>query len=426
LNLDGKPLDHVELQIPPCLATPLTLTAADVGLETTTVLIGDASLLGTTTYLLSVGEASLNKLVWERVFPEGRETNRYRNGQIDLRPGGLILYADVNLGLRRQRMGLLMRQEEGGLSLSPGGVILKGEVYAMPASRSLVRLLLPSGRQVQRALYALTVVGPLPGEARVEAVRFHDDRLEVMAQATYPAPAPPDTGWQPLEEGLELREIDVASGTARSGERLLIVRLDPRQLQIRVQYDPTNPKTISAWGERLDALLVVNGSYFAPEGERGYETIGMLISDGQRWGTPLRDYAGMLAVTSAGEVSVRWLRQRPYQPGEPLAQAMQSFPVLVTPGGVLGFPADADDGAPARRTAVAQDAEGNILLMVAPRGALSLHELAVFLTESDLRIDAALNLDGGGSTGLWLRADTAQIRVDSFTSVPSVITVERR
>lgn len=224
---------------------------------------------------------------------------------------------------------------------------------------------------------------------------------------------------------MALREIDVAPGGTRSRERLSIVRLDPRQLQLRVHYDPRHPKPVSAWGEMLDALLVVNGSYFAPEGEEGYETIGMLISDGQRWGTPLRDYAGMLAVTSDGEVSVRWLRQRPYRADEPLVQAMQSFPVLVKPGGILGFPADADDGAPARRTAVAQDGEGNILLITAPQGRLSLHELAVFLAESDLTVDVVLNLDGGGSTGLWLRADDTQVEIDSLIPVPSVIAVER-
>jgi uncharacterized protein YigE (DUF2233 family) len=150
------------------------------------------------------------------------------------------------------------------------------------------------------------------------------------------------------------------------------------------------------------------------------------VSDGERWGTPLHDYAGMLAVTGAGDVSVRWLRQRPYDPQEPLTEAIQSFPVLVQPGGIVGFPADAGDDTPARRTVVAEDSEGNILLIVAPRGTLSLHELAVFLAKSDLSIDVALNLDGGGSTGMWLTATEGAVGIDSYTAVPSVIVVERR
>jgi exopolysaccharide biosynthesis protein len=203
------------------------------------------------------------------------------------------------------------------------------------------------------------------------------------------------------------------------------VRLDPAQVRFRVRYDPANPKTVSAWGMQSSPLLVVNGAYFAPESE-GNETIGLLVVDGERWGTPLADYAGMFAVTVAGDVSVRWLRQRPYDPGEPLIEAMQSFPVLVRPGGVMGFPAEADEGIASRRTVVAQDRDGNILLIAAPRGYLSLHEVADFLARSDLAVDVALNLDGGGSTGMWLAAGDARVDIDSFTPVPSVIMVERR
>jgi uncharacterized protein YigE (DUF2233 family) len=207
---------------------------------------------------------------------------------------------------------------------------------------------------------------------------------------------------------------------ARAGaDRLTIVRLDATVVCFRVHYDPITPRPVSAWAERLQPLLVVNGGYFSPENE----TMGLLISDGQAWGTPYGDFAGMFAVTSDGRVSVRWLRDRPYEPDEPLKEALQSFPVLVKPGGVMGFPADADDGRPTRRTVVAQDRGGRILVMVAPRGTLSLHELARFLAQSDLDLDVALNLDGGFSTGLWLRADGEYVEIESRVPVPSVISV---
>lgn len=427
LTLNGEPLSHVDLALPPQTVEPLTLASSDAGYGEAlgAPLVGDTSIPGTTRYLLSINEESANKFLWELVSPEGLDNRRYRNITVDLQPGGLIVYADVNLGIRWQRVGLLLLQDAGTVTLSPTGVTLNGKLYAIPESGSPARLLLPVGRRAQRTLRALTIVGPLPGEARVEAARFHQHRLQILAHATYAAPMPSDTGWQGVEQGVQLRKIDVTTGAEHLTERLSMVRLNPADLELRVHYDPINPKTVSDWGSTLDALLVVNGSYFAPESERGSETIGLLVSDGQRWGTPLPDYAGMLAVTGAGEVSVRWLRQRAYDPQEPLIQAMQSFPVLVKPGGVMGFPADVDDGTPARRTVVAQDSEGNILLIVAPRGTLSLHDLAVFLAESDLTIDVALNLDGGGSTGMWLTAADTQITIDSFTPVPSVIAVDR-
>ncbi len=244
-----------------------------------------------------------------------------------------------------------------------------------------------------------------------------------------PTPEPVDTGWQPLSAGVELRQLnlDVPPETPPSAddttavvvvERLTIVRLDPAQVRFQVHYDPVAPHPISTWAHYLDAMLVVNGGYFTPENE----PLGLLVSDGQARGRSYDDFAGMFAVTSGGEVSVRWLRQRPYSPDESLREAVQSFPVLVKPGGVMGFPAEADDGRPARRTVVAQDVQGRILFIVAPRGYLSLHQMARFLSTSDLEIDVALNLDGGFSTGLWLDAGQA-VHIDSLTPVPVVISV---
>jgi hypothetical protein len=236
-------------------------------------------------------------------------------------------------------------------------------------------------------------------------------------------PEPPDTGWQTLQPGIELRQIRVDTDAGAEGaERLLIIRIASPSAHFRVHYDPTTPRPISAWARHLQPLIVVNGSYFTPENE----TVGLLISSGQVWGTPYGDFAGLFAVRDDGEVSIRWLRDRPYDPAEPLREALQSFPVLVKPGGVMGFPADADDGRPARRTVVGQDRQKRVLFIVAPRGYLGLHQLACFLVESDLDLDVALNLDGGLSTGIWLREDTESVEpveIDSLVPVPSVIAV---
>ena len=217
-----------------------------------------------------------------------------------------------------------------------------------------------------------------------------------------------------------MRHVRVETGAG--AERLTIVRLDPATVRFRVHYDPIAPRLVSAWAGQFQPLLLVNGGYFTPENE----TTGLLVSNGRAWGTPYGEFAGMFAVTSDGRVSVRWLRHQPYDPNEPLVEALQSFPVIVKPGGVMGFPADADDGRLARRTVVAQDVQGRILIIVAPRGYLSLHELARFLAGSDLELDVALNLDGGFSTGLWLQAGERSVEVDSLVPVPSVISVDYR
>jgi len=290
---------------------------------------------------------------------------------------------------------------------------------SLPIYRSFcLILLLASGCTVFSPPTATPTPTPLP-------------TLKVPPPTPVPSstPEPPDTGWQLLRPGVELRHLLVVSGVSAEpagtsvNERLSIVRLDPNVVRFRVHYDPDAPLTVSGWAARLEQpLLVINGSYFTPENT----TTGLVISDGKKWGSVYGDYAGLFAVTTGDQVSVRWLTDRPYDPNEPLQQGIMSFPVLVKPGGVMGFPIDGDDGTPARRTIVAQDSQGRILLMIAPRGYLSLHETARFLAESDMDIDVALNLDGGYSTGLWLKTDEESVRVDSRVDVPSVIAVESR
>jgi uncharacterized protein YigE (DUF2233 family) len=201
-------------------------------------------------------------------------------------------------------------------------------------------------------------------------------------------------------------------------EHVVVTRLDADAVQFWVLYLPGEPQYVSAWAEQTGALLVVNAGYFTPE----YHVTGLTISHWQVHGVPFGDFAGMFAVAEDGEASVRWLRASPYSPQEHLREAVQSFPVLVKPGGEMGFPADADAGQTTRRTVVAQDSEGRILFIVAPTGRFGLHALSVWLVESELDIDIALNLDGGPSSGLWV---TDGPQVDSLLPVPAVIAVTR-
>lgn len=120
---------------------------------------------------------------------------------------------------------------------------------------------------------------------------------------------------------------------------------------------------------------------------------------------------------------LRWLEEKPYDSYEPLQAALQSFPVLVKPGGELGFGVERENYAKARRTVIAQDKDGRILFIVAPQGYFTLHQLSVYLTESDLNLDIALNLDGGGSTGILVANPRELI---PSRQVPFVILVYER
>ena len=75
----------------------------------------------------------------------------------------------------------------------------------------------------------------------------------------------------------------------------------------------------------------------------------------------------------------------------------------------------------ARRTVIAQDTDGRILLLVAPEGNLTLHQLSAFLTDSDMNLDIAINLDGGPSSGILLAQPDQKI--PAISPLPVVITI---
>ena len=209
----------------------------------------------------------------------------------------------------------------------------------------------------------------------------------------------PDGDWSRLQPGLERRVVPIYNSQNQQVESMYVWRIDQKYFRLDVAF-AERPKTLETWQQETDAALVVNGGYFSINNER-YSPDGLTILNGQASGRSFNGYGGMLAIDQF-RAEVRWLVQEPYNASEPLQAALQAFPILVEPGGGLGFPASRENYARARRTVIAQDREGRILFIITPDGYFTLHQLSVNLTESDLDLDIALNLDGGGSTGILI------------------------
>ena len=231
----------------------------------------------------------------------------------------------------------------------------------------------------------------------------------------------PDANWSLIQPGLERRVIDIYNDQNTHVESLYIWRIDQKYFRLDVAYDE-KPKTLGTWQAETDAAIVLNGGYYSIDNER-YFPDGLTIVDGRAVGHTFNGFGGMLAISPAG-AELRWLVEKPYNPYERLQAGLQSFPILVNPGGELGFGAERENHVSARRTVIAQDKDGRILLMVAPLGYFTLHQFSLYLTESDLNLDLAINLDGGGSTGI-LVANPHEL-ISSDRPIPFVILVYPR
>lgn len=288
---------------------------------------------------------------------------------------------------------------------------VQGQVTKLRSPRLaiLLLLLLPACGSLPETRQALTPGG-------TSAATGPSPAATVMPSPSA-IPVTPDSGWQGLRPGLERRTINVLDDEGTWQENVTILRLEPDRFRFEVAYRPGDARSLVTWQEETGALLVVNGGFFTAE----HLATGIVVAGGQAQGISYEGFGGMLAVTEQGP-ALRWLRAEPYREEERLLFALQSFPMLVVPGGAAAPTEDGGDRA--RRTVVAQDEGGRMLFLVANRGHFTLRMLGDFLAASDLHLDAALNLDGGTSSGLLL-ADPA-LHVPALVPLPTVITVYPR
>jgi uncharacterized protein YigE (DUF2233 family) len=240
-----------------------------------------------------------------------------------------------------------------------------------------------------------------------------------LASCNPTAPTTPaeeaDTAWRQAAPGVEWREITFSPAGAARSATAFAARLEPAAAILRVHYAPGEPRSITDWAGQTGAQFLINGSLFTPEDL----AMGLLVSDGRFFGQSFVGYGGMFQV-SGGWPRVRSLAAEPYWPGEPIDQAVQTFPMLLTPGGLPAYPSKPGDR-PARRSIVGQDRAGRLVFIAVLSGGLTLHETSQWLAATDFDLDIALNLDGGGSTALYLSTGSAQRLVASFDPLPVVI-----
>ncbi len=224
--------------------------------------------------------------------------------------------------------------------------------------------------------------------------------------------------WNSVAPGVEVRSEDWKD-PAGDDDTVTIVRFDVHKIKVSVGYQPGQPMPMSDWTQQGHPLALINGGYF----DQQYNATALVISNGKVFGQSYNGFGGMLSVNAQGSLSLRSLRQQPYNPNvEQLEQATQSAPMLMEGGKRTQFNADASQ---TRRSVVAMDKQGRLLFIISSNPIFSLDELADLLVSSDLSIETALNLDGGSSTGLYVGGNSP-VSIDSLGKLPIVIIVKAR
>ncbi len=242
-------------------------------------------------------------------------------------------------------------------------------------------------------------------------------RFEIQPVVTsIPAPtATISSLWQTLAPGLERRNYDPDS--LNTITRMVALRIDPAYYTFRAHYQPGQALNTQEWALALpDAAAFVNANFFDPADF----ALGLVVADGVVFGQSYTDRGGTFLVQN-GQPRLRANLREPYQ-GEQLEQAVQAFPMLVLDG-VAAFN-DVIQDRSTRRTVIAQDSSGRIILLATPVLGLTLRDLSSYLPTTDMDIITAFNLDGGRSTMMAINPGGApETIVSSIDSVPVVLGV---
>lgn len=201
------------------------------------------------------------------------------------------------------------------------------------------------------------------------------------------------------QAGVEHRRIVVAENTSGAEARLDLALFSTKTATLRVIDNPNGDGNLAAVMQREQCVAGVNGGYFDPE----YAPVGMLITKGQVI-VPLqkaRLLSGVVSVLS-GKVQVQ--RSAEFSAKTKPVEARQCGPFLVDRGkAIFGL----NDTRSARRTFVATGGGDRVALGYSTH--VTLAQLAALLAAEslmpDVKLQRALNLDGGSSSGFWFAGE---------------------
>ena len=217
--------------------------------------------------------------------------------------------------------------------------------------------------------------------------------------------------------GIEHRHVVVenAAGNERADVDVAVVSTKSATLRL---IDNPDGQTLADVIKREKCACGVNGGYFDAE----FKPIGLRIVNEQTI-APLRRAPLITGVLLASSRGVQIFRAREFSPRQKLTTAIQCGPMLVDSSQpVRGL----NDSARARRTFAATGAKERVLLGVSSE--LSLAQLASMLATTpiapDSKVQRALNLDGGSSTGFWFaRENGSPFSVSEEKSVRDFVAI---
>jgi len=206
---------------------------------------------------------------------------------------------------------------------------------------------------------------------------------------------------EPGRSGVVHRHVVLENGARSERITVDLAIFSTKSCTLRVLQNEDDADSLADMMRNEKCLAGVNGGYF----DKKFAPIGLRMANGQMI-APLQRARLITGVLVASSRGVQIVRSREFSRRAGVTAAVQCGPFLVDRGQSIG---GLNDSRPARRTFAATTTGNRALVGVCSNVSLAelSRMLATTLFAEDLRIERALNLDGGSSTGFWFARENS-------------------
>jgi len=228
-------------------------------------------------------------------------------------------------------------------------------------------------------------------------------------------------GWKVVQKGLEFRKISLERAEPYHLISVKMARFETRWVVpviVRSMQYNLKGADVKTLAEKSGALAMINANYFDDKGR----PLGFLKSAANEVNPRVSKsslYTGIFGIKNRLPFIVHRDNFSPQQADE----GLQAGPLLLAKGNALSITRGA--GKQSRRSLVGIDRDRRLIIAVADSlfGGLSWVELQEIFANEEWQVQATdlLNLDGGGSTQLYLKGNGIEEHVAGSTGVPVAI-----
>ena len=213
---------------------------------------------------------------------------------------------------------------------------------------------------------------------------------------------------------VEYRHYSLGEAASGSEAEVQLALFSNKNTTLRVIDQPDSRHSLAEMMTRENGLAGVNGGYFDPDGA----PVGLLRSGGNTI-APLRHAKLLSGVLAAGPRGVEIFRTSEFPAKRNWEEALQCGPFLIANGKPV---AGLNNSRSARRTFVFTTTDRRAAIgSCAPVTLARLAEVLAALSE--LKVERALNLDGGSSSAFWCRTLDKTISIPELKQVRDFIAV---